>query len=1270
MVRVAWGGGSEKMWEGSISVNRGSVSQPRPLGIEADEPGSMWLEDGRLIVRQQSPRAFDGVDLVVTAPADAKLVVQLTAAGSSQRGPDIEVPLAELSAEFHNLELDKQDSRLLVRRAPGDALLFHTSRSSLVFSPGETFRGEILPHALPFPTDAGAQIKMQLLNAQQRALWSSTTEIRGGAEPLPVDLTLPDEEGVYDLIVTAQPKAGWPRGWRNSLQWKRSAVERRVQLIVISGQRPTAGRDREPGQILEIDPAAPRSWEKIKLPSWPRFARGAVPAAGSAPLGNGMRETIHHSLGDVSQLKPSAASPDVSWEAYPLSIGNPGRPHVLEVDYPSDVPQTLGISIIETNAAGALAPIGLDSGIDVSDEAASAVAPHWQRHRLVFWPRTTAPLVLVTNRRRQSPAVYGKLRVLAGWEHLPDAGAPSSRPAQRLVAAYMDRPLLPENFSADEVLDAWSGRTLHDWRTFHQAGLRLTEYLRYAGYNGLMLSVAADGSAIYPSQVLEPTPRYDTGVFFASGQDPMPKDVLEMLLRLMDREGLQLVPSIEFAAPLPELESLRRRGGKEADGLEWVGSDGSTWRQTYATRRGLAPYYNTLDPRVQQAMLEVVRELVARYAGHPSFRGLALRLSAYGYAQLPGPEWGLDDGTLARFENDTGLKLPGEGEKRFAARAAFLASDEHRARWLQWRAGECRKFYHRVQDVLETARHGTPLYLAGAEMLAGPDVEGELRPGLLRPSSFPAALLQAGIDPALYRDDAKVVLLRSQRILPAAPLNVQAIDLELSQSSDADAFFRGLPQPGSLYFHPPLESRVPSFDQKMAVKSGVLLLSQIVPSGAQNRRRFAEGLARHDAQLIVDGGWMLPLGQEDATQRFTAGFRRLPAIHFADAEAGRAGQPVVFRWATQQGKTFAYAVNTTPFVVAAQVRVAASPNCALDDLSGGGRPGRLTSDSSGLLWNVELQPYDLAAVSFSEPDARLFQPETQLPEQAAQWITGRIRELGARAVVLRAPPPLQVLENAGFQSQPTAAEPVPGWSISKRPKISIVTDTTQGHVAEGSPGAKGAQSVRISSDGPVACLVSRPFAAPRTGRLAMSVWLKVADAEHQPVLRLAVEGKLAGREYYRFAVIGQPPAPGQPASPIDTTWQRFIVPFNDLPLEGLAQMHVRLDLMGAGQVWADDIQLFDLAFNESELRAIYKLLTLADAALQNGEAGESVRLLHGYWPRFLAENVPLAPPVPALAAKPAAEQPADSAPPASAGAPPVPPGLLDRVKGIFPENWR
>ena len=133
-----------------------------------------------------------------------------------------------------------------------------------------------------------------------------------------------------------------------------------MQLVVVSRQSPPVKLGRELSQVLEIDPANPRWWEKVKLPPLPRFSRGL-----NGPLGNSMRETVHHPLGDISQLKPSAASPDVSWEAYTLNVSPPGRPYVLEVEYPSDVPQTLGLSIVESSAAGTLAPIGLDSGIDV-----------------------------------------------------------------------------------------------------------------------------------------------------------------------------------------------------------------------------------------------------------------------------------------------------------------------------------------------------------------------------------------------------------------------------------------------------------------------------------------------------------------------------------------------------------------------------------------------------------------------------------------------------------------------------------------------------------------------------------------------------------------------------------------------------------------------------------------------------------------------------------------------------------------------------------------
>ena len=159
-----------------------------------------------------------------------------------------------------------------------------------------------------------------------------------------------------------------------------------------------------------------------------------------------------------------------------------------------------------------------------------------------------------------------------------------------------------------------------------------------------------------------------------------------------------------------------------------------------------------------------------------------------------------------------------------------------------------------------------------------------------------------------------------------------------------------------------------------------------------------------------------------------------------------------------------------------------------------------------------------------------------------------------------------------------------------------------------------------------------------------------------------MEGKLVGRDYYRYTVIGQPQEPGLEAKPISTTWKQYLVQFNDVPLNELSQMRVRVDLMGAGEVWVDDVQLFDMAFSESEIRALYKLLTLADANLQNCEVGDCVKLLNGYWPRFLQQNVPLPQNTPALASKPAGQSSPDDKPPAAS------PSWADRVKGILPDH--
>jgi len=663
-LRIAWGGSLEQLWRGTVSVVGGTLEEPRPLGIEADETGSMWIEDDRLIIRQRSPRTYDGVDLLVTAPLDATLVVELAAEGPRENPARFKILLAELVEKSTTMELDDQGSRLLIRRSPGDVLRVECPGRSLVLSPGETLPLSLQPHLLPSVQGDTVELEFALVAARTSQPWWSRTQTISNAHPvaIPLEIPAPGEEGVYDLIITARqaPGLSLPRGGRVPLGWKKTLAQRKIQFVVV-GSEPRGESSDNPGtlaKVVEIDPVNPKWWERFaKLPKIP-----GLPWQWNEPFGNGHRQVGRHTLGPVVQLAPSKQASDLAWEAYPLPVDQPGVPHVLEVDYPSDAVQELGISVMEPDASGALLPIQLDSGVlrpEGPIDNPRDHSPRWNRHRLIFWPHTKSPVVLISNLQRDKPALYGKIRVLAGWSHLPRALPLDEAPARRLFGAYFDRPLFPQSFSASEALDEWSHRSLDDWVTFHEGSTRMVEYLHHVGYGGLMLSVWADGSTLYPSDVLEPTPRYDKGAFFSTGQDPTRKDVLEMLFRLFDREGLRLIPALEFSTPLPELEALLRRGGPECVGIQWIGADGGTWQQTYSPRRGLAPYYNVLHPRVQEAMLSVVREVATTYAEHPSCAGLALQLSAWGYAQLPGPAWGMDDATIAQFERDTDIQVPG-----------------------------------------------------------------------------------------------------------------------------------------------------------------------------------------------------------------------------------------------------------------------------------------------------------------------------------------------------------------------------------------------------------------------------------------------------------------------------------------------------------------------------------------------------------------------------------------------------------------------------------
>lgn len=1250
-LRIAWGGGAERIWHGSIRLSEGQLSDLQPLGIEADEPGSMWLDADGIEIRQRSVRAYDGVDVVATADLDAQLSISLTDE-QGETVKKIEVPLGTLVSQSHSSTLDEMGNRLLVARGPRDRLRINVERETLVFAPGELFPFQVEPYMVD-QGNAKVRLQAQIISSPLgQRMWSEEYETGPEGTATSITLKVPDVEGVYDLVIAAtQPTRLRPR-----LNLKRPLAERKVQFVVLDTRSPNETGQAPLSKIVEINPVNPRWWERFaNLPLVPGLRKG--------PLGNGDAATWEHpQLGPMIQLGPGGTAPNISWEAYPLPINQPGQAHVLEIEYPTDVPQAMGISLMEPNAAGAVSPIGLDSGVYVSDEEAEN-APQMARHRVVFWPRTKTPLLLVTNRRQGSRAVYGKITVL-GAAHsqfpvlsslarpettsvLPPAFADHRQP-ERLWAGYLDRPLFVENFSAPEALDTTSHRSLDDWNTFYQGGVRLVKYLKHVGYNGLMMSAFADGSTIYPSQIVQPTPRYDTGVFFATGQDPRRKDVLEMLFRLFDREGLTLIPGLQFASPLVELEAVLREGGPAAAGIEWIGPDGNPWLASNASRQGLAPYYNLLNPRVQQAMLGVAREVTARYAAHKSFGGLALQLSAEGYAQLPGEDWGYDDQTIAHFERDSQTRVPGAGPQRFAVRAKYL-SGPGRAAWLQWRARIVADFHRRLQEEVGSRHQGARLYLAGATMLENRQTQYRLRPTLPRRVKLDEAMLELGIRAQSYQADQDIVLLRPQHLKPPSAV-ASAADWEINLGpGEIDRLFSGAPRSGSLFFHEPQKARLASFDVKSPfgpANTYTWLVSEMSPSGDRNRRRFVHSLATLDAQEVFDGGWLLPLGQEGSLREILSVYRQLPRQHFQTV-AGEL-QPITIRSLVRDQQTYVYLVNDSPWEVAVSTHVDAPRECKLEKLGESHGVGQLVRSASDAQWKVTLRPYDLAAARFSAPNVRLRQPQVTVPEQVRLGLQRRIRDLGARVAALGNPQPVGMLTNASFEL-PLDDGAIPEWSAGTDVDGSVALDATQKRSGE--------QSLKLASAGRPVKVTSAAFDPPSTGRLAVEVWLRSTGAMQQPALRISVEGELRDAKFDPYGIIAAVGSSGN--APGD--WVRYSFPLDYLPREGLSNLRVGFELMGAGEVWIDDVQIFDLAFSEAERYELSKLISLASVVLEKGQLADCAQLLEGYWPQFLVNYVPLT-----QANTPIAQRLRERRAPSAAPAAPKKPTVLENLRDYLP----
>jgi hypothetical protein len=1200
-LRFAWGSGdsAKHRWVGRVVCADAKITDLQPLGIEADAPVAVQLINNVLIVDPSEPRGFDGCDVTISGEESSLVRFELRSEQSSTPTV-VEVPLSKIAKEQIRESIDSLGSVLLAYRSPGDRFRLVSKRKNLIFEPGEVWPAR-------FQTDFAAELATGPVTIQivlralgsDAVLWQATQVVTAQSpapDQLVVDLAMPTKEGGYRLSLSASAEQSFATRFVPG-QGPKPFATREIDLVVIDPATKLPPLVDQWVPLLSIDPANPGWWQR--LPTWAQVSRLTGKPPGT--LGNVRLVVRPGDAQGLVELPPSANVHDPSWQSFALPIQEAGLPHLVEITYPLAEKQHLGISIIEPDAAGRITAAVIESGLSVNEaiEAPGQVGTH----RLLFWPRTQSPQLLIVNRDADQPGVFGRITLS---KQAPTADQPTVTPKvsdNRLIAGYIAKPVFAQNFGAAEVLDPSSGMSVQSWSTFLEGAHRFAQHLKLAGFNGALVSVAADGSALYPSEHLIPSPRYDTGMLAASGQDPIRKDVLEMLLRVCDREGVRVIPTLQLAGPLPRLEVQRSDPKNNHLADAWVDSQGRALAQVRHVQ--LAANYNILNPRVQAEVHAIVQELVTRGGQHSSFSGIALQLGSNGFGMLPGLEWGFDDETIAAFTADTGIVIPATGERRYAERADLLL-DEHRADWQAWRIKKLTAFYQELAELVRSQRKDSRLILTTEELFAEPSLEQAVRRSVSQPGRLKNLLAERGIDFDQLAAIPGVEITNTQRQGSSDLLQERVIDLVVNEASQ----FGDLSPKGSeLNFCSVTLSRLSSFDQQSPFGQQTHLVLAHIPTNAAS---FP--VASSTMSTLIEGGDYLPLALNADHARQLRALAELPK-DISDIRI-ICQQPLDIRIARTADASYLICVNESPWPVNAKLEMESAGDVTWTLLGAPEQAGRLGGGRSA--WPLQISAHGMQVWRFSSPQIRPGELHVTPNSEIREYLTRRIQDIESRTGNLNIERDYAQLQNPGFELEDGEAR-IFGWQPHKGVGGSIELDTSLVHGGQRSLRLKSVDQIGVAAQ-------SHLFPLPATGMMVFTAYVRASELNDKATLTLAVETDEQGQPYRRIRTISL-------SEEFRTQWRKCEMVVSDLPVGDAEQLRVQFHVTGKADVIVDDVALCDLRFDDQRRSELVKRVFAAKTALDEGQFTDCLRLLNEYWPQYLVAYVPPVVGQPAVLAK-------------------------------------
>ncbi len=1212
-LRVAWSNGdrAKHRWTGQISCEGAKLTELQPLGMEADAPVAIQLRDHQIKIDPREKRGFDGCDITIVGEAESLLRFELQSDQASE--PTIvEVPLSKLAKEQVSEPIDSLGSYLLVYRCPGDRFRVLPTRENLIFAPKENW-------PLRLQTDFTEELAVGpvIFDAVVRAIgseaivWQSTQTLMVGSPAngqLALDVVCPAPEGAYRLSLSARHEDGFATRFVPG-QGSKPFATREIDFVVIDPHQKVLTLSDHWLPVLSIDPANPSWWQRF--PTWAQVSRltGKPPGA----IGNVRLLPREGDIHGLVELPPSGNPQDPSWQAFTLPVLEVGMPHLIEITYPLNEKQHLGVSVVEPDAAGQVTSPVLDSGLHV-DDVISTNSSQTATHRVVFWPRTSSPQLLIVNRHATRRGIFGQI-TLSRHDHATTAKIASS-PAKtdgRMVAGYLAKPQFARNMGAAEVLDPASGISVQSWSTFLDGARRLTQYLKLSGYNSLMLSVAADGSAIYPSTILQPSPRYDTGLLAACGQDPVRKDVLEMLLRICDRENVRVIPTLQLTVPLPRLADIHD-GGEQTN-------------------------YNLLDTRVRHEVAAVVLEVAHRYGRHTSFTGIALQLDSRGYGMLGPLDAAVDEQVLTAFSADTGVELPKE-----APASALLG--EHRQAWLEWRVDQVTQFYAKLAKQLRAQRPELKLVLTTENLFADPVLAQVARRYVANPNRSTEALAERGLNLTRLAAIEGLEVINTSRLNAQQHVQEQVADLVLH-----DVTASGNQLSHEMVFHPSRQVRLASFDERSPYtkdRTFLILAEQSFPTGSLNQKSIVRSLANGELGTVVEGGEYLPMVLDPEHRDYLQSLAEIPPQGSESRTLRK--QPLMLQVRRSEKETFLLCVNESPWLVSGTLGLDAPAETAWQELGRQEESTAVPAKFSGKLvagrsdWPLSVAPYGLHVWKFDNASVRTGEAKVLSDALARDYLQRRIQDIENRTGNLNIARDYPQLQNPGFELD-DAASRIFGWQPRKGEKGSVELDTTAMR--------NGIRSVRLKSEDAVGVAVqSHLFPLPETGMLIVNAQVRAEEVAGDARLVIAIETEDNGRTYRRVQTFDAPA--------LENQWKSLEMLVSDLPVGDTNQIRVQFHVIGQANLLIDDVALCDLRFDDSRRSELVKRVFAAKTALEDDQVVDCLRLLNEYWSRYLVEYVPPLERTPTAIAKQPETQDTDESKTKVGG----------RLRGLVPRIWR